>query len=80
MATPMSQTNSHSISWDIKRYNKAPPYEGTKGVAFENWERHLVAGIADLGDDDAALEDTLYGLDPGGDDATIGQFACTHRS
>lgn len=65
----MSQTNSRSISWDIKRYNKAPPYEGTKGVAFENWERHLVAGIADLGDDDAALEDTLYGLDPGGDDA-----------
>ena len=55
-------------SWDVKRYPKAPPFDGAKGVAFDNWERDLVAGIADLGDEDSPLEDTMYGVDAGGDD------------
>ena len=64
----MSGADSQLVKWDLKRHPKAPPYDGAKGVAFENWERDLVAGIAELGDEECSLEESMYGVDPGGDD------------
>ena len=64
----MQSSDSQSrVAWDYKRYPKAPPYDGRRGAPFLQWERDLVAGIADLGDDECSLEDTMYGVDPGGD-------------
>ena len=63
----LDESSPNVVAWDVKRYPKAPPYDGRRGEAFADWERHLVAGIASDGDADCALEDTLYGNDPGGD-------------
>ena len=71
MASP-DERRTHDFkevtTWDTKRYPICPPFHGAKGLRFEQFERDFIAGIADKGDEDCALEDTLYGLDPGGDD------------
>jgi len=54
--------------WDARKYPKSRPFWGKRGVAFEQFVRDFSAAMAAEGDDDASLEDTMLGVDPGGDD------------
>ena len=73
MASPMQSEltidpSGRTVAWDTRRYPKCAPYYGEKGLAFEVFERNLVAGITDISDEESSLDETLYGRDPGGDD------------
>ena len=58
---------SSDNDWDARKYPKCKPYFGKRGVEFEKFVRDFGAAIAGDGDDDASLEDTMLGMDPGGD-------------
>ena len=55
--------------WDARKYPKCKPYFGKRGVEFENFVRDFGAALAGDGDDDASLEQTMLGTDPGGNAA-----------
>jgi len=79
-ALMMSSTDN---DWDARKYPKCKPYFGKRGVEFEKFVRDFGAAIAGDGDDDASLEDTMLGMDPGGDAAgapvAIGGAAAARR-
>ena len=58
---------SGTVDWNTRRYPVAPPYHGEKGWKFLTFEQDLIAGIAREGDDHYSLEETMYGMDAGGD-------------
>ena len=62
-------TASSDSDWDARKYPMSRPYWGKRGVDFENFVRDFGAALAGKGDDDASLEETMYGLDPGGNTA-----------
>ena len=75
--------SSSDNDWDARKYPKCKPYFGKRGVEFEKFVRDFGAAIAGDGDDDASLEDTMLGMDPGGDAAgapvAIGGAAAARR-
>ena len=62
-------TASSDSDWDARKYPMSRPYWGKRGVDFENFVRDFGAALAGKGDDDASLEETMFGLDPGGNAA-----------
>ena len=54
--------------WDAKKYPACAPYHGKRGTRFEQFVRDFGASMAEKGDEDASLYDTMLGIDPGGDD------------
>ena len=62
----MSSTDNE---WDARKYPKCKPYFGKRGVDFDNFVRDFGAALAGEGDDEASLEETMFGMDPGGDAA-----------
>ena len=69
LRTTESDARSPRGEWDTRRYPLCPPFFGAKGRGFELFEERFTAGLASEGDEYASLEDTLYGIDPGGDAA-----------
>ena len=62
----MSSTDN---DWDARKYPKCRPYFGKRGLAFESFVRDLSAALAEEGDEDSSLEETMFGTDTGGDAA-----------
>ena len=58
-------TASSDSDWDARKYPMSRPYWGKRGVDFENFVRDFGAALAGKGDDDASLEETMFGLVPG---------------
>ena len=59
--------DSDPNDWDARKYPKARPFGGQKGVPFENFVRDFGAAISAEGDADSDLEQTMLGEDIGGD-------------
>ena len=55
--------------WDARKYPKCRPFMGRKGTQFENFERDFGAAMAMDQDDDNDLEETMLGIDVGGDNS-----------
>ena len=76
----MSSTDN---DWDARKYPKCKPFFGKRGVDFDNFVRDFGAALAGEGDDDASLEETMLGMDPGGDaagaPAALGGAAAARR-
>ena len=71
--------DSDPNDWDARKYPKARPFGGQKGVPFENFVRDFGAAISAEGDQDSDLEQTMLGEDVGGDVA-IAAAAAAHAA
>ena len=74
-------------NYDARKYTVCAPNYGERHPRFRLWQQAFLAGIADEGDDDAGLDQTLKGTDPGGPlwpaalaAAAAGNPAPAHRS
>ena len=63
----MMEGDDESGDWDARKYPKARPSFGRKGIAFETFVRNFGASMAMEMDDDSDLEETMLGTDVGGD-------------
>ena len=63
-------SGERTLGWNTRQYPypRAPPFYGGKGKEFLEFERNILAGLAECSDEDSSLDLTLKGLDPGGDD------------
>jgi hypothetical protein len=51
--------------WDAKKYPACAPYHGKRGTRFEQFVRDFGASMAEKGDEDASLYDTMLGMTRG---------------
>ena len=65
----------HPNDWDARKYPKARPFGGQKGVPFENFACDFGAAMSAEGDQDSDLEQTMLGEDIGGDVAIAAAVA-----
>lgn len=71
--------DSDPNDWDARKYPKARPFGGQKGVPFENFVRDFGAAISAEGDGDSDLEQTMLGEDIGGD-VVLAAAAAAHAA
>ena len=53
--------------YDSRKFECCPPYHGEKGQIWETFVRNFAAAMATREVVEESLEDTLYGIDSGGD-------------
>ena len=66
MAPSMGGIDALDSNYDARKYTVCAPNYGERHPRFRLWQQAFLAGIADEGDDDAGLDQTLKGTDPGG--------------
>ena len=53
-------------NYDARKFTICAPNYGERHPRFRLWQQAFLAGVADEVDDDAGLDETLLGTDPGG--------------
>ena len=63
---PSMGVEALDTNYDARKYTICAPWYGERHPKFRLWQQAYIAGVADEGDDDAGLDQTLRGTDPGG--------------
>jgi hypothetical protein len=65
-------TDDPSGDWDSRKFNKCKPYSGEKGTRWTIFVRDFGNAMSAEHDEDSDLNETLQGIDPGGDVWALG--------